>query len=94
MLTIHDLELKRQFIGGEYRNFKFVTTADVRIGSSYSSKARVTLSDEQTAKAVDFILGLIREEMTVELEQPEPIVEAPVDPEPRVIAPDEELAPL
>ncbi len=77
MLTVRNLELKRTFVGGDYRNMKFTTTAEVQIGVGYSSKAILTLTDEQTAKVVDFILGLIRESMSVEMEKPEPIEDAP-----------------
>lgn len=81
MLTIRDLELKRTFVGGDYRKTKYITTAEVKIGGGYN-KATVTLTDDQTAKAVGFILGLIRESLTVDLEVPEPVEEdAPVLPE-------------
>ena len=60
MLVIRDLELSRTYIGGDYRNWKFQTTAKVQIGGYYSD-ATVKLTDEQTARAVDFIVGMIRE---------------------------------
>lgn len=83
MLTIRNLELKRTYIGGDYRKTKFVTTAEVQIGSSYGSKATMTLTDEQTDKAIGFILGMIREGLTVEMEKPEIVEEpAPLSPAP------------
>lgn len=81
MLTIRDLELKRIFVGGDWRRTKFVTTAEVRIGSGYANKATVTLTDEQTAKAIDFILGMIRDGLTVEMEAPEVIEDEPEKPD-------------
>jgi len=79
MITIRDLELKRTFVGRDFYNMKYVTTADVQIGTGYN-KTLITLTDEQTQKAVDFILDLIREGLTVALEIPEP--KPPHEPEP------------
>jgi hypothetical protein len=83
MLIIRNLELKRVFVDNDFRKTKFETTADVQIGNSYGSKAAVTLTDEQTAKAVDFIIGMIREGLTVEMEkpveEPAPVAPAPVE---------------
>ena len=92
MLVIRDLELKRTFVGGDFRKTKYVTTAEVKIGSAYN-KATVTLTDEQTAKAVEFILGLIRESLTVDLEIPEPVEEV-YSPSPEVSARLSEMEPI
>jgi propanediol utilization protein len=88
MLTVCNLELKRTYIGGDYKKPKFETTAQLRIGERYAAKTTVTLTDEQTKKAVEFILGMIREGLTVEMEKPEPVEEpAPVVPAPVEAAP-------
>ena len=79
MLTIRNLELSRTFIGGDYRKTKYLTKADVGIGKGYN-KAEITLTDEQTAKAVAFILDIIRESLFVEMEKPEPVEDGPIAP--------------
>ena len=80
MITIRDLELKKTFVSGDYRRTKFQTTAELMIGERYGSKATITLTDEQTDKVLQFVIGLLRESLTVELQKPEPIEEIVPDP--------------
>lgn len=85
MLTIRNIDLSRTFIGGDYRKTKYVTKAEVQIGSSYGSTAHISLTDDQTARAVAFILEMIREGLSVEMEKPAPIEDEPVPAEPVVL---------
>jgi hypothetical protein len=86
MLTIRNLELSRTYINGDWRKPKYATKAEVKIGKEYSATAHVTLTDEQTDKAVAFIVELIRESLSVELEVPAPVEEAPALPDPLPVA--------
>jgi hypothetical protein len=82
MLTIRNIELSRTFINGDYRKMKYATKAEVQIGTSYGSTAHINLTDDQTARAVAFILEMIREGLSVEMEKPAPIEDEPVPIEP------------
>lgn len=88
MLTIRNLELSRIYIAGDYRKPRFQTVVEVKIGEGYSPSSKLTLSDEQTNKAVAFILDLIREGLTVEMEKPEPVIEQALEiPAPEALEP-------
>lgn len=94
MLTIRNIELSRTYIGGDYRRPKFQTVAEVKIGEGYQPTVKITLTDEQTDKAVAFILGLIRESLTVEMEKLEPVEDAVEIPAPEFVEPVPVLEPL
>ncbi len=58
MLTITNIELGGHYPTGDYKLRVYRTVVELNLGESYN-RAKVTLSDEQTDRIVEFIRNMI-----------------------------------
>ena len=67
MLTITNIELGTTYPTGDYKLKQYKATVEMRISGAYGTM-KFDLSDEQTDRVVEFIKGVVGENLAVEVD--------------------------